>query len=268
MEVTDSMGDGDAGGLEDAPGSASLGSGRTIAQAIDPRLPVWAERMVRDGARAQAVISRLPSAPGGQAQVDWARTFRRWARAGRPSLRVDFLPRYRKPGPVCVLWDVSGSMAGYIPLYFPWIYAMAQLIPRFGVFPFGTELVEISRGLAGPYRRAIQSLATQTSVWGSGTAFGAVLERWMGEFGRMWLGPHTTMIIMSDGWDAGDPAQFQRTLLQIAGTVQRILWVNPLMATPGFEPKTRALRIAGRFVDAMVPGHNPEALLEIQSRLK
>ncbi len=157
-------------------------------------------------------------------------------------------------------------MQEYVGLYAPWIYRLAVLYPRVGVFPFGVTWQDATRVMRGSFAEAWQRVDDQSGIWGAGTAIGAALGSWNVARGGHWLSGSTLVIIISDGWDVGRPEQLEEALRAIRGRAGRLVWINPLMATPGFSPKTRALRVANKFADLMASGHNPAALLQLVQR--
>ncbi len=209
----------------------------------------------------------MPLFTQGRHAPDWAKVRKDFARHGEAWWPIRWRPNYRRPGRVVVLWDVSGSMAAYVPLYLPWLYRWAKA-EQVSIFAFGTRVVEVTgylqqRSMAD----AAQQLAT-VDVFGAGTAIGQALTLWQQQWGARYLSPSTAILIVSDGWDIGAPDLLASSLATLRPRIRRLLWVHPLMATPGFEPKTRALKVATRFIDRMVPGGTGEALLELPLRLR
>lgn len=193
---------------------------------------------------------------------------RRWARLGTIDFDVRFVPRWRRPGRLVVLWDVSGSMGGYVELYCPWIYRLVHLYPGVGVFPFGTGWHDVTRTMHRSYREALWQMRQEAVGFGSGTTIGAAFQDWLRHAGRRWLTPSTTVVIISDGWDVGDPDMLRQVMAAFRQRAARLIWINPLMATPGFEAKTRALKVAQGYLDAMVSGHDPTSLIHFTGYLQ
>lgn len=209
----------------------------------------------------------MPLLTQGRHAPDWAKIRKDFARRGEASWPIPWRPNYRRPGRVVVLWDVSGSMAGYVPLYLPWLYRWAEATDV-SIFAFGTRVVEVTRYLQ---QRSIADAARQLAtvdVFGAGTAIGQALALWQQQWGARCLSPSTIVLIVSDGWDIGAPELLASALATLRPQIRRLIWVHPLMATPGFEPKTRALKVATRFIDRMVPGGTGKALLELPLRLR
>ncbi|KPV42843.1 hypothetical protein AN477_15475 [Alicyclobacillus ferrooxydans] len=194
---------------------------------------------------------------------DWKRTVRLWQRLGHVSLQ--YLPeaRYSVPGRVAVLWDVSGSMAESIDLYLPWLYILRRKWKRLGVFPFATRMADITEGLLAPYPLLRAYLAEIEHVWAGGTNIGWALGEWISSYGSRWLKSDTLLVIISDGWDVGAAEDVRQALHTIRAHDTRVVWVNPWMGTPGFEPRTRTLQAALPFLEKMVPGGTVASLLRL-----
>lgn len=204
--------------------------------------------------------SRKRAALTGRQGLDWRQSTQQWLKGGRLSTVYTAHPRYHKPGRMVVLWDVSGSMASYLGLYLPWLWKLVQLSPDVGVFPFGTQVADITLVLRQPYHRVQRDLAELGNLWVGGTSIGRILEEFDERFAPVWVRRGTVVVIVSDGWDVGDPTRISAVLRQWKSQDVRIYWLNPLAATPGFEPKTRALLAALPYVNRMMSGHSVEAL--------
>ncbi|MCL6516859.1 VWA domain-containing protein [Alicyclobacillus sp.] len=212
-----------------------------------------------------AFLPRVPSRRGGwalgAAGVDLRRTARRWAERGGRGLGIVPRPRYVRPGRLVVLWDVSGSMSSYVPLYLPWMHRLVQVHPGAGVFPFGTHLVDATAALRRPVALAMLELAGLEGPWSGGTSIGEMLHQWIDTYGPRWLRAGTTVVVVSDGWDSGPPERVADGLARMRARGAVVYWMNPLAATPGFEPRTRALRAALPHIHRLVAGESPRALL-------
>lgn len=199
--------------------------------------------------------------------MDWARTLKRWAKRGHTDASLVW---YRKPygdGRAIILWDVSGSMAHYVAWYFPWLFRLAHISQEVHVFAFGTTLEELTPYLKLPYRQAVDYLYREVALWGSGTAIGQAFTDWVTRYGAELLGSWTTVVIISDGWDVGPPELLTTAMRTIAAGSRRIIWVNPLMVSEGFEPRTRALRVALRYTRDMQAGATPAQLRRLAWQL-
>lgn len=194
------------------------------------------------------------------------KTARAWAKTGRFNLNYQRMPVYRQVERLDVLWDVSGSMVDYISLYLPWLQRLAQLSKEVRVFPFGTRLDEITDALRGPRRQTYAKLADLRGLWAGGTSIGEAIQTYVDGHTKPSGLRHTTVLIVSDGWDVGRAEDIAHALRAVKQADARVYWMNPWLATPGFEPKTRALLAAKPFLVRMVAGHNRRALKTLNLR--
>lgn len=186
-------------------------------------------------------------------RVNLARTIREARRQGGRLMRLVREPAPRRPRDLVVLWDVSGSMAEYIPHYLPWLHGVVVRRPRTRVVIFGTEAVEVTPLLRGPYGRARATLEAVRHAWGGGTAIGRAVDVVNREVLPR-AGPSVMVVVISDGWEAEPEARLNRALARLKRRVDRLVWVNPLAATPGYRPVQRGIVVARRYADRMAAG--------------
>jgi len=207
--------------------------------------------------------SRRKASIIGYTGVDLRKTAKRWVKTGRMSLQYVQKSVYREPGKLVVLWDVSGSMAANIPLYLPWLQRLVRLSPSVGVFPFGTRLADVTAILRKRRGDTFSVLAAMTGLWAGGTSIGLAIQSFNEQFAQQWAASGTTVLVISDGWDVGHPELIVDEFRRLRRQDARIVWMNPWMATTGFEPRTRALLAAQPFLEKMVSGHDEQALLNL-----
>jgi MoxR-like ATPase len=244
--------------------AASSSEGQLVSESLFGHPPSWIHRLPH---RPPFVRSK-PSLKksdwfGRKHDIDLRKTVRLWNQTGRPGVHYRLRQSYRRSCPLVVLWDVSGSMASYIDLYFPWVYGLARRFDNIGIFPFGTRILEITALLRASFFVARSRLSELEQLWAGGTEIGTVLSEWIERYSARWLRSNATFLVISDGWDVGSTERLTRALRHIRSYDARIVWMNPLMATPGFEPKTRALRAAKPYLERMVSGHSIHHLLNL-----
>ncbi|MHB1955646.1 MAG: VWA domain-containing protein [Sulfobacillus sp.] len=227
-------------------------------------MPVWSLIGIPPGSGDRA--SRTAALKRGQRTVDWSKTIRRWSRRGQSGWPVLWRPYWKQPGKVVILWDVSGSMEPYVPLYLPWAYQWVK-DRNAGVFAFGTRVVDLTENMHKPFSQVIKTLR-KLDAFGAGTTIGDAILSFDTQWGNRWLSSSTTVVMISDGWDVGSPDVLGWSLARLRQRIRRMVWIHPLMATPGFQPKTRALRVALRYVDDMFAGGDGMALLRLRERLQ
>lgn len=210
---------------------------------------------------------RIP-APDGPL-IDPRRTLRRSLRWGGEPLELSFRRRKIKRRPVVALADISGSMESYSRMLLQFLYALSSSTDRLETFVFGTRLTRITRELEDrDMDRALKGATAAVVDWAGGTRIGEVLRRFNYDWGRRVLGQGAVVLVISDGWDRGEPELLAREMARLARSCERLIWLNPLIATPGFEPLTRGLQAALPHVDHFLPVHNLESLEQLAGLLR
>lgn len=171
-------------------------------------------------------------------------------------------PTRRRRRLVLVL-DVSGSMAPYARLLLQYVQASVAARSRVEAFAFGTHLTRLTLELAGrDPDRALHRAAERVTDWSGGTRIGASLATLNREHGRR-IGRGAFVVILSDGWDRGDPDELTAELARLRRTAYRLVWLNPLAADPRYEPLTRGMRAAMPHVDRLLPGNSIVSLEQL-----
>ena len=176
----------------------------------------------------------------------------------------------RKPAKprLVVLLDVSGSMELHSFLFLRLLHALQKRFRKVASFVFSTALVEVTPALA--HRNVEPALAAVSRLrlgWHGGTRIGECLRRLVDEHGGRLLRPDTAFIILSDGLDVGPPEALAEALGRVRRRVNRVIWLNPLLATRGYEPTARGMAAALPLVDVFAPAHDLDSLLDIESHL-
>jgi uncharacterized protein with von Willebrand factor type A (vWA) domain len=178
--------------------------------------------------------------------------------------------RYREPAQrprrLVLVCDVSGSMTPYARMLLQYLQASVTARARVEAFVFGTRLTRVTRELAGrDPDRALARAADHVSDWSGGTRIGAALAELNREHGRR-IGRGAIIVVLSDGWDRGDPDVLAAEMARLRRCAYRVLWLNPLAADPRYEPLTRGMQAALPHVDHLLPGNSIaslEALAEL-----
>lgn len=206
--------------------------------------------------------------PGRGRTTDLRRTLRRAFRHGGEVLTLARRRRTTRPRPVVVLADVSGSMESYTRLLLLFMRGLAGA-SRTEAFVFGTRLTRITRPiLAGDLDQVLHSVARAVPDWSGGTRMGEALRA----FNRLWarrvLSGGAVVLLISDGWDRGDPALLGEEMSRLQRSCHRLVWLNPLLGTPEYEPLTRGLRAALPYVDDFLPVHHLTNLEDLARHLE
>ncbi len=165
---------------------------------------------------------------------------------------------------IVLLCDISGSMEPYARAYLQFLACATGAGPRAEAFVFATRLTRVTRALASRNPdRAIARAAAAAPDWSSGTRIGDALKEFNDRHGRRGLARGAVIVILSDGWERGDPTLVGQELERLRRLAYRIVWVNPRVAAPGFSPRAGGMSAALPFCDALVSGHSLEALEEV-----
>ena len=224
-------------------------------------------------AQAQTLMSelRLVGSPRSSLRLEASRratrhpdireTVRASLRAGgEPARRHYRAPSTRLRRLVLVL-DVSGSMEPYARALLRFVHAAVAGRQKVEAFALGTRLTRVTRELTSRDPDvALQAAGTRVSDWSGGTRLGAGLRTFNDEWGVRGMARNSIVVIMSDGWDRGDPDLLAEQMQRLQRVTHRLIWVNPLKVTPGYAPLARGMAAALPYVDRFVEGHSLDAL--------
>jgi uncharacterized protein with von Willebrand factor type A (vWA) domain len=202
-------------------------------------------------------------------RIDLRRTLRASLRTGGDPVRLARRRRRIVRRRMVLLCDISGSMEPYARAYLQFLTSAASGAGQLGrgrseAFVFATRLTRVTRALASRHpERAIQRAAAAVPDWSSGTKIGASLKTFNDRYGRRGMARGAVIVILSDGWELHSPKLVGREMERLARLAYRIVWVNPRMAAGGFSPRTGGMAAALPHLDALVSGHNLDALDEV-----
>ncbi len=164
-----------------------------------------------------------------------------------------------------LLCDISGSMEPYARAYLQFLTSAARPGSHAEAFVFATRLTRITRALAVAQPGAARSSARRPPRpdWSSGTRIGDALRAFNDRHGRRGMARGAVIVILSDGWERGDPALVGREMERLARLAYRIVWVNPRVAARGFSPRVGGMAAALPHCDALVSGHSLDAMEEV-----
>lgn len=217
-----------------------------------------AKRLARRISRRRRPVRR-------KGRVDLRRTLRANLTKGE-ILELRFRARRRRKVRLVLLCDVSGSMDLYSRFLLQFLFALQSVFGRVETFAFSTRLTRITEHLrARSYRQVLRRL-TEVRDWSGGTRIGDSLA----QFNREWpmlVDRRTIVIVLSDGWDTGDPEVLSGELLRIKRRAARVIWLNPLLGNPSYEPLTRGMVAALPLVDRFAAAHNLASLRTLAAHL-
>jgi uncharacterized protein with von Willebrand factor type A (vWA) domain len=201
-------------------------------------------------------------------RADLRRTVRRSIRTGGETIeRVRTTPSER-PRRLVLLADISGSMEPYARSLLRFVHAAASGRRRVEVFTLGTRLTRLTKELSTRDPDAAFERATAAvSDWAGGTRLGDMLREFNDEWGVRGMARGAVVVILSDGWDRGEPDVLGEQMSRLHRVAHKVIWVNPLKATPGYEPLARGMAAALPHVDRFVEGHSLAALEQLAKEI-
>lgn len=199
--------------------------------------------------------------PGGDERLDLRRVLRNSLRFGGEPLQFSFRRPRIKSRPLVLICDISGSMERYTRVLLTFSYAIENATERVEAFVFATRLTRITRMLrTHDADAALNRVTAAVEDWSGGTRIGEAIATFNRRFGRRVLAHGATVVLISDGWDRGDPAELRDAVARLQRSCYRLVWMNPLMGAPDYEPLTTGLQAALPYVDDFLPCHDLASL--------
>jgi uncharacterized protein len=204
--------------------------------------------------------------PGGR-RTDVRSTLRQARRTGGHAFRlIGEVPAVR-PRRLVVICDISGSMEPYARAMIQLLYCAAGGANA-EVFTFATRLTRLTKALARTTPAAAIARAAQAAPdWNGGTRLGAALKEFNDRYGRRGMARGAVVLIISDGWDTGDPDLVRREMERLSLVAFRIVWMNPRTKSASYEPLAGGMAAAWPFCDAVVSGHSLQAVSRLAAAL-
>ncbi len=204
----------------------------------------------------------MPAAVGGR--PDLRKTLRQAVGPAGDFVHLASVTRRPRLRPLLVIADVSGSMERYVELLLTFAHAARGRLGRVEAFVFSTRLTRITRQLHNrDLTQALARVGEEVADWSGGTLIGSALETFNRQWSRRVVRGGPVALIVSDGWDRGDPDLLREEMARFARSVHRVIWLNPLAGRPGFAPETRGMRTVLPLVDDFLPVANLVDLTEV-----
>ena len=196
-------------------------------------------------------------------RLDVRATLRRAQRTAGDPVVQERRRRRERTRPLVALLDVSGSMEPTARAYLLFLEGAARGA-RAEAFVFATRLTRVTRALrAGRPHEALDRAARAAPDWSGGTKIGEALKAFNDRYGRRGAARDAVVVVLSDGWERGDPALVGREMERLRRLACRIVWVNPRVAAEGFRPLAGGMAAALPHVDELLSGHTALALGEV-----
>lgn len=200
-------------------------------------------------------------------KLDLRRTVRLSVSRGGDPVYLGFRRRKLQQRRLVILLDISGSMNAYSLFLTRYAYVLAKYFKQVNAFLFSTRLTDITAALrARRLDDALRTLSRETAGWSGGTKIGESLRQFNRRHGRL-LSRNTLFILLSDGWDTGEPQLLASELGAIKRRVRKVIWLNPLLGVQGYQPLTRGMSAAMPHIDVFASAHNLQSLLDLERHL-
>ncbi len=213
-------------------------------------------------------LSRRRRAARRGSLVDLRQTMRRSLQYGGDAVALVWQRQKIRKTKIVLLCDVSGSMDIYSRFLLQFIYALQGALGRVESFLFSTSLTRVTDALARrDIRQALVEASRRVPDWSGGTKIGASLRAFNERYALRLVDSRTIVVICSDGWDTGDPDLLARAMRTLRARAGRVIWLNPLLGSPGYEPVTQGMSAALPFVDVFASAHNLGSLRDLERHI-
>jgi uncharacterized protein len=193
--------------------------------------------------------------------LDMRRAWRENLRYGGEVLSLTWRQPKLKRRPLVVLCDISGLMERYSRVLLQFLYILCRGLDKVEAFAFGTRLTRLTHPLRGAVvNAALDKAVAEVADWAGGTRIGESLKAFNYLWGRRVLGQGAIVLIISDGWDRGDTSLLEAEMQRLQMSCQRLIWLNPLLGDPRYEPLAKGIHSALPYVDDFLPVHNLDSL--------
>ena len=214
-------------------------------------------------------LSRRLKIVRSRSQVDLRRTIRKNINRGGDPIDLRYRGKKLQQDRLVLLLDISGSMNPYSLFLARFAYALQKHFKRVNTFIFSTHLSDITQSLrTQELRDALHNLSQQVAGWSGGTKIGESLRDFTLLHGKKSLSRNSLVIILSDGWDTGEPEILAHELANIKRRIRKLIWLNPLLGLDDYQPVTRGMSAALPYIDVFAPAHNLESLLQLETHLR
>jgi uncharacterized protein with von Willebrand factor type A (vWA) domain len=200
-------------------------------------------------------------------EVDLRRLARVNMRYGGEPLVIPRRGRTWRPRPLVIIADVSGSMERYARMLLHFIHSVAGGDRRVEAFVFATRFTRITREITRRGVPTAMRVPSRVPDWGGGTRIGEAVRAFNVRWGRRVLSRGAVVLLISDGWDRGDPEVLAQEIARLQRSSRRLIWLNPLLGAPGYQPMTRGMQAALPYIDDFLPVHNLDSLEALAAHL-
>jgi len=202
---------------------------------------------------------RRPSSKG--REIDFRRSFRKMVHYGGEIVELMRRQRKMKPLKIIMICDVSGSMEASTRLILQFFFGLQRVFWRTETFVFSTRLTRITDILKrNNHGEALMAISRLVQDWAGGTRIGQCLRVFNERYGNALKVGSAVVILLSDGWDRGDSELLDWEMKRLKRRVRRLIWMSPLLGTPGYRPLCLGMRTALPYVDYFLPANTLKGL--------
>ena len=202
-------------------------------------------------------------------KLDLRRTMRKNIKYGGEMVELAKRRHKIKKVRLVLICDVSGSMDCYSSFLIEFMYGLQNELAGVETVVFSTRLTRVTNLLRGrDVAKALEEISHTVLDWSGGTNIGKCLSGFNDWIGKDILTPHTVVIILSDGWDRGDPVLLSDEMRRLKSNCYRLIWLNPLLGSANYQPLCQGMKSALPFVDYFLPVHNLDSLIRLGKVIK
>ena len=201
-------------------------------------------------------------------RLDLRRTVHKSVSHGGTPLELAWRKRKERPLRLVFILDASGSMSLYTAFFVRFLHGVVDAFREAEAFVFHTRLAHVSASLRDrDVSRAVDKLALMAQGIGGGTKIGECLAAFNRWHARRVINSRTAVMIVSDGYDTGEPSRLAEEMWRLRRLCRRIVWLNPLIGSRDYSPQARGMQAALPYVDLFAPAHNLESLAALEPYL-
>jgi len=238
----------------------------------------FAEFSPEEMTRARLALDQLEWIPGERRtrrwvrgrgpRIDLRRALMRSLRTGGEVIVLPTRRRRTRPRPLVLLCDVSGSMERYSRMLVQFAHGLTRRRARLEVFLFATGLTRVTSQIRRRrLQDAVEAVSDAVPDWSGGTRIGPALREFHQRWARRVLHQAPVVLLISDGWDRGDPHVLREQMARLQRSCHRLIWLNPLIGTVDYAPLTRGLQAALPFVDDFLAARTLSDLADLAVHL-
>ena len=233
-------------------------------QFLPEDLPALEREFARLLSRLAMKVSRRRTPASRGREIDFRRTLRKAVHHGGEILELVRRRRKIKPLKVIVICDVSGSMDSSTRFILQFFFGLQRVFRRSETFVFSTRLTRITDILKrNRWAEALAAVGRRVQDWSGGTRIGDCLRTFNERYAKGMAGGSAVMILISDGWDRGNPELLDAEMKRLKRKARRIIWMNPLAGTPGYQPLSLGMRTALPYLDYFLPADTLKGLMSM-----